>query len=202
MKPLLTVLLLLSLSTAWGAEGGGGDPEAGKQKSAVCAGCHGADGNSANPEWPKLAGQNERYLLKQLQDFKEGRRQNPLMNSQVASLSAQDMSDLAAYYASQQGSPGSTSPEQVELGQQVYRGGNLQTGLPACMGCHDPKGSGNPAAAWPALSGQHPKYVEVQLRNYRDGLRANDPEGIMRSVASKMKTVEIQAVAQYVAGLH
>ncbi len=192
-------ILLCSLFTVSQAAG---DPEAGKQKSAVCAGCHGADGNSSNPEWPKLAGQGEAYLYKQLQDFKSKDRENALMNAQVASLSEQDMRDLAAYFAGQKPTPGATPPEFVELGQQVYRGGNIGTGLPACMGCHSPTGAGNPPAVFPRLSGQHSKYVETQLRGYRDRLRANDPQGMMRKIAQRMTVEEMQAVAQYVAGLH
>lgn len=203
MKPLrslgLFVIASLFSVTAY-AEGG--DVEAGQQKSTVCAGCHGADGNSVNPEWPKLAGQSEKYLFRQLNDFKSKRRENPLMSAQAAGLSEQDMRDLAAYFAAQKRKPGSASPDAVALGQQVYRGGNLQTGVPACMGCHEPTGAGNPMAAFPALSGQHPKYVESQLRSYRDGLRDNDPDGVMRGVAARMRTAEIAAVSQYVSGLH
>lgn len=203
MKPLriFCFYMMVSLLSVY-AHAEGGDVQAGKQKSAVCAGCHGADGNSVNPEWPKLAGQGETYLFKQLQDFKAKRRDNPVMSAQAAGLSEQDMRDLAAYFASQTVAPGSTSPEAVELGQQVYRGGDLQTGVPACMGCHEPTGAGNPMAAFPALSGQHPKYVENQLRNYRDGLRLNDPKGVMRGIAAKMRTAQISAVSQYVSGLH
>ena len=176
--------------------------DAGRQKAAVCAACHGVDGNSTNPEWPKLAGQHEQYLYKQLVDFKQKKRENPLMTGPVAELSDQDMRDLAAYYASQKGTPGSTSADQLELGQLVYRGGNLKTQLAACIACHGPAGSGNPAAKFPKLSGQHAKYVAQQLLNYRDGTRHNDPAGMMRNVANKMTTAEIEAVSQYIAGLH
>jgi cytochrome c553 len=198
LRVSVSILLCSLLCVAQAA----GDPEAGKQKSAVCAGCHGVDGNSSNPEWPKLSGQGEAYLFKQLLDFNSKDRENALMNAQVANLSEQDMHDLAAYYASQKPTPGSTPPEFVELGQQVYRGGNIGTGLPACMGCHSPTGAGNPRAVFPRLSGQHSKYVENQLRGYRDRLRANDPQGMMRKVAQRMTVEELQAVAQYVAGLH
>lgn len=132
-----------------------GDVAAGKQKSAACAACHGVDGNSSNPEWPKLAGQNPQYLYKQLVDYKENRRENALMAGQVAPLSDQDMQDLAAYFSSQTGTPGSVDPAQVGLGETVYRGGNLKTGVAACSACHGPTGVGNPAAKFPKISGQH-----------------------------------------------
>ncbi len=179
-----------------------GDIAAGKQKSAACAACHGVDGNSANPEWPKLAGQNEKYLFKQLMDFKQEKRVNPLMSGPVAPLSKQDMEDLAAYFASQSGTPGSAEPGQLELGEMIYRGGNLETGVAACMGCHAPTGVGNAAAAFPKLSGQHSKYTSTQLRHFRDNIRANDQAGMMRTVAGKMTVEEIEAVSQYIAGLH
>jgi cytochrome c553 len=179
-----------------------GDVAAGKQKSAACAACHGADGNSTNPDWPKLAGQNENYIAKQLMDFKEGRRVNALMSGPVAALSKQDMEDLAAYFASQTGTPNSAEATQLELGELIYRGGNMETGVAACMGCHSPAGAGNPAAAFPMLSGQHSKYTSTQLRHFRDNVRANDKASMMRTVARKMTVEEIEAVSQYMAGLH
>lgn len=179
-----------------------GDIAAGKQKSAACAACHGADGNSTNPEWPKLAGQNAKYLLKQLMDFKKQKRVNPLMSGPVAPLSKQDMEDLAAYFASQSGTPGSAEANQLELGELIYRGGNIETGVAACMGCHSPTGAGNAAAAFPMLSGQHSKYTSTQLRHFRDNVRANDKANMMRTIAGKMTVAEIEAVSQYIAGLH
>ncbi len=179
-----------------------GDAEAGKQKSAVCAACHGVDGNSSNPEWPKLAGQNHKYLYKQLVDYKENRRENALMAGQVAALTDQDMQDLAAYFASQTGTPGAADPAQLGLGETVYRGGNLKTGVAACSACHGPTGVGNPAAKFPKISGQHDVYVKQQLLMFRDEKRRNDPSAMMRNVASKMSVAEIEAVSQYVSGLH
>ena len=179
-----------------------GDISSGKQKSAVCAACHGMDGNSLNPEWPKLAGQNEKYLIKQLKDFKNQIRVSPLMSGPVANLSEQDMEDLAAYFSSQTVTPGSADANKVALGQLVYRGGNLETGVTACTACHSPTGAGNPAAEYPMLSGQYSKYVNQQLRNFRDGIRKNDQASIMRSIASKMTVEEIEAVSSYIAGLH
>lgn len=201
MKKLITVAafgILLGLgATAQAA----GDPAAGQQKSATCAGCHGADGNSVNPEWPKLAGQHVKYVVKQLQNFKDMDRVNNLMNGLAAALSQEDMEDLAAYYESQALAPAQADPGLVELGKQVFRGGNLQTGLSACTGCHGPNGNGNPAAGFPSLAGQHAQYTETQLKSYRTAERANDPGQMMRNVASRMTDEEIKAVASYIQGL-
>ena len=198
----INILLFLTIFLVSTPLMAGGDAAAGKQKSVSCAACHGADGNSVNPEWPKLAGQSEQYLLKQLKDFKHQRRVNPLMSGPVAVLSDQDMADLAAYFAGQTGTPGSTDPTRLELGERVYRGGNLERGGAACMACHSPTGAGNEAAAFPKLSGQHSKYVGMQLRHFRDGVRNNDRARMMRNVANKMTTEEIEAVSDYIAGLH
>ncbi len=179
-----------------------GDPAAGKAKSAVCAGCHGADGNSTNPEWPKLAGQHQSYTAKQLKDYKSGKRQNPTMLGMVAGLSDQDMEDLAAYFATQSISIGEADPELVDMGEKIYRGGNLGTGLAACMGCHGPGGGGNPAAKFPSVAGQHAKYATTTLSEFKAEARANDPNKMMRMVAGKMTKKEIEAVASYMAGLH
>jgi cytochrome c553 len=179
-----------------------GDVAAGKAKSAACAACHGPDGNSSNPEWPKLAGQGAGYLAKQLEEFKAGKRANPVMSGQAAGLSEADIADLAAYFGSQKVQLGVAEPGAVQLGEQLYRGGNPGAGIAACMGCHGPAGNGNPMARFPALSGQHPQYVANALREFRAGARNNDPNGMMRSVAERMTDREIEAVSQYVAGLH
>lgn len=178
-----------------------GDPEAGKAKATPCQSCHGPDGNSLNPEWPKLAGQNARYLKKQLEDFKSGARVNPIMSSIAAALSEEDIANLAVYYSSQTITEGTTPEEYVKLGQKLYRQGNKESGVPACMACHGPAGNGNPAAAWPRLSGQHAKYVENQLKAYHTNGRANDPNGMMRGVAKKITNEEVTAISHYVSGL-
>jgi cytochrome c553 len=178
-----------------------GDATRGKGLSASCAACHGADGNSVNPEWPKLAGQGETYLYKQLVDYKEGRRQNVLMAGQVANLSNQDMRDLAAYFSSQTMSAGTADAALVELGEQIYRGGNAATGVAACIACHGPNGQGNPAAMFPKVAGQHARYNADQLRYFRDESRANDNGRMMRNIARRMTDQEIEAVSQYMAGL-
>jgi cytochrome c553 len=179
-----------------------GNPEAGETKATPCQSCHGPDGNSPSPEWPKLAGQHARYLKKQLQDYKSGARSNPVMSSMAANLNDEDIKHLVVYYASQTIDQGSTPEEYLELGQKLYRQGNKETGVPACAACHGPAGDGNPAAAWPRIAGQHAKYVEEQLKAYRQGDRANDPNRMMRDVAKKMTDEEITAIAHYVAGLY
>ncbi len=178
------------------------DIEAGKTKSAPCAACHGVDGNSVNPQWPKIAGQHPKYIHKQLRDFKTKARVNAIMNAQAAKLTEQDMRDLAAYFAAQATSPGSVGDEVPQLGARVYRGGISEQNVPACSACHSPAGVGNAAAVFPRLSYQHPQYVADQLRAYRAGRRANDPAGLMRDIASRMTDEQIDAVARYVSGLH
>lgn len=179
-----------------------GDAAAGKSKSTVCAGCHGADGNSVNPVWPKLAGQNQAYLVKQLKEFKSGKRNNAIMSVNAAPLSEQDMADLSAFYAGQTGTTAKPDAALVALGEKIYRGGNKKTGVPACMGCHGPAGSGNPAAAFPALAGQHAQYTASTLREFQQEKRANDINDMMRMTAAKMSQKEIDAVSNFIAGLY
>lgn len=191
-------LLVVSISPAYA----GGDAAAGKTKSATCAGCHGMDGNSANPDWPNLAGQGVVYIEKQLNAFKAGERQNATMAPMVAPLTAQDIADLAAFYSAQTPKTGAAEESLVELGQKIYRGGNPNSGVAACIGCHGPGGKGNPTAKFPALSGQHAKYVETQLNAFKAGERSNDAAKMMRNTASNMTGEEIKAVASYIQGLH
>jgi len=184
-----------------------GNAEAGHSKSQVCAGCHTADGNATIPNYPKLAGQHASYLLKQLHDFKSGARKNPIMSPQVASLSEQDMEDLAAYFSSQKRTLGAaTDAAMRELGQRIYRGGNETKALPACMACHSPDGAGNPPAKYPNLGGQNADYVAKTLMDFRSGARGMDPKDsagkIMHDIAKRMDDAEIKAVAHYVPGLH
>ena len=179
-----------------------GDASAGKGKSVACAACHGSDGNSPSDMFPKLAGQHESYLVKQLVDFKSGARKNAVMAPMVAALTEQDMADLGAFYASNKVSPGAVAEELVEAGQTIYRAGNKESGLPACMACHGPTGAGMPAAKWPALAGQYTSYIELQLKAFADGTRTNDPNNMMADIAKKMTADEIKAVSAYVAGLH
>jgi cytochrome c553 len=173
----------------------------------VCAACHAADGNSQIAVNPKLAGQIPEYLYKQLTNFKaaEGKkaeRENPVMAGMVASLSPEDMRNLAAYFAGKAAKPGAAkNKDLVALGQKIYRGGIANKGVAACASCHGPNAAGMPAQ-YPRLSGQHFEYIEAQLKAFRSGERANDPNGSMRGVAGKLSDREIQAAADYVAGLH
>jgi len=179
-----------------------GNAAAGEKKSGVCMGCHGPNGNSLNPSWPKLAGQGAGYLVKQLADFKTGARKDPIMNGQAAALSEQDMADLAAYYSKQTVSPGSADKDKLTLGQNLYRGGNKDKGVAACIGCHGPSGAGNPAAKFPALGSQQSAYSVKALQDFRSGARSNDQSKMMRDIAARLSDKEIEAVSSYIAGLH
>lgn len=169
----------------------------------VCASCHGADGNSMVPANPRLAGQPEAYIYKQLMDFKSGARVNPTMNGFAAGLSEADMRNLAAYFSGQTPKDGkATDVKLAEQGKKLYHGGRQSTGLPACMACHSPTGAGIPAQ-FPRLAGQHAAYVAAQLKAYRAGERKNDEpyKGAMRAIASKLSDDDIKALAEYIAGL-
>jgi cytochrome c553 len=200
-KPLVFSIVFLFSAGVSGVYAGG-DASAGKTKSATCAGCHGVDGNSANPEWPNLAGQGAAYLEKQLREFKAGQRQNATMAPMAAPLADQDMADLAAFYSTQTAKVGAADESLVEDGQKIYRGGNAANGVSACIGCHGPAGRGNPAAKFPALTGQHAKYIENQLYAFKTGERDNDAAKMMRNIASSMSDQDIKAVASYIQGLH
>lgn len=196
---MLCLLLSLGLSQAHGA----GDAGAGQARTAVCAACHGADGNSAVPIFPKLAGQGERYLLEQLQAIKSGARPVPEMTGQLDPLSDQALADIAAYYAGQVASVGTADPALVEQGQALYRGGRLAAGLPACTACHGPNGAGLAAAGFPHLSGQQAPYIIKQLTNFREGVRTTDGDAMtMRTIAGKLSNQDISALAAYIQGLH
>ncbi|VAW62661.1 Cytochrome c4 [hydrothermal vent metagenome] len=167
---------------------------------AVCAGCHMPDGNSAVDMFPKLAGQHAQYLTHQLNDYKSGVRTDATMNGMAAALAtADDIANVAAFYASKKSSPAAADASKVALGKDVYRGGNTTSSLPACMGCHGTDGSGNPAARFPSLAGQHAAYTIKQLKSFRDGSRTNDNNKMMQNVANKMTAAEIEAVANYIA---
>ena len=197
----LTALAIAGLLLASGAHAAG-DAAAGQTKSAACAACHMADGNSVTPIWPKLAGQHAAYLAKQLSDFKAGNRTDPTMSAMAAPLSEQDVLDLAAYFSSQTMSGGAASPDLVKAGETLYRAGDAVRGVTACTACHGPTGSGNPDAGFPRLGGQQTDYVVKQLKAFRDGTRANDANAMMRDIAAKMTDQQIAAVASYVSGLH
>lgn len=193
-----------------------GDPTEGLElaNSSGCGGCHGADGNSPVPSFPKIAGLGANYLFKQLQDIREGNRVIVEMDGLVDDYDDEELKDLAAYYNSQTLQLAGAKPLEVrvnagikvdglKLGARVYRAGNLETNVPSCMGCHSPRGLGNEPAGYPRLGGQYSEYIAKQLRMFRDGERVNDGNSaIMRTVAKNMTNAEIDAVANFIAGLN
>ena len=206
-KLIVSLLLTLGITGAAVAAEGPvkGDATAGQAKAAVCGACHGPDGNSPAPNFPKLAGQGERYLTKQMQDIKSGKRTVLEMTGLLTNLSDQDLADIAAYFASQKGSVGAADPKLVARGEKLFRGGDLEKGLPACTGCHSPNGAGIAAAGFPHLSGQHATYIAKQLTDFRkeEAGRANDGDAmIMRTIARKLSDEDIAAVSSYIQGLH
>lgn len=198
MKKYILVLVLY-LPLLLHAEG---DPVRGKDKSAVCAACHGPQGVSVNPLWPNLAGQHASYILKQLKDFREGHsRETPMMTPLVASLSVSDMDDLAVYYSQLQPAKGKIQDKEWLRGEQLYRAGDVKKHITACIACHAPKGLGNPYAAFPRLAGQYAEYTISQLQAFKEGKRANDLQEIMRDISGRMSQDDITAIAHYLEGL-
>jgi cytochrome c553 len=198
---LLTIFLLAG--TAYSDPLVDGNAEAGKVKAVTCGACHGPDGNSVNPVWPSIAGQHPTYLVEQLQAFKGGRRNEPLMLGQVMLLSEDDMKNLAVYFAEKPAaSKAVADPSTVDRGQRIYRGGDRQSGTPACNACHGPTGRGNPAASVPSLKGQYAVYTAAQLRAYASGARQSDgPTRVMRDIAARLSEEDILAVSSYMQGL-
>ena len=205
-----TLAVLLAASYAsFAAEEAKIKPDLAKAKAiaeSVCIACHGADGNSALPTNPILAGQGAEYLLKQLTEFKvpEGKlaiRNNPVMAGMTSTLSREDMQGLAQYFSQQKQKPSSaTNRKLVTTGQNLWRKGDFERGIPACAGCHGPSGAGVPNQ-YPRLSGQYAEYTELQLKNFRSEERSNDSEKIMRTIADKLSDKQIKALADYIAGL-
>jgi cytochrome c553 len=208
-KVLVSLLLTLGIT---GIAHAAGNAEAGQEKVAVCGACHGADGNSAAPNFPKLAGQGERYLFKQLQDIKAGSsptaepgvgRKVLEMTGILEPYSDQDLQDIAAYFSSQKMTVGMADPALVAQGEKLFRGGKVEDGMPACTGCHSPSGVGNNLAGFPHLGGQHAAYTAKQLTAFREGERTNDGDAmIMRTIASKLSNKDIEALSSYIQGLH
>lgn len=200
MKTLVKTLFLLlaTVSVAHAA----GDAAAGKDKVMMCSACHGADGNSMVGTFPKLAGQGEKYLIKQMKDVQSGARQIVAMTGMLDNMTDQDLADIAAYYASQTQSPGVAQDELLDLGERIFRAGDQEKGLAACSGCHSPRAIGNAPGGFPRLAGQHAEYLASTLKDYQTETRANDGDSkIMRGVAGRLSDKEIKAVANYIAGL-
>ena len=190
---------------AWAA----GDATAGAAKAAPCAACHGPDGNSGAPAFPKIAGQSARYLSKQIHDIKSGVRPVPAMQPTVEPLTNQDIEDIAAFFASKKASVNQAKKDLVAKGEQIYRGGIREKGVPACAACHAPDGIGNSPAGFPRLGGQHADYISAQLKAYRaaadgdaTGRVTDGDTKPMRSISARLSDAEIAALASYVSGLH
>lgn len=209
LRIFVFVTLMGSLALSFAA-----DPAAGKGKTAACGGCHGADGNSVAPTFPRLAGQNMRYLKNQLSAFKSGARENEMMQPMAANLSEKDMEDISAYYAAQE-QIFSTDDEQyldededievtdelIAAGKKFYRGGNTKSGAAACTGCHGPDGSGNEPAGFPMVKGQYALVIAKALRDFKSGQRSSDTSTMMPMIAKKMTDEEINAVASYISSM-
>ncbi len=194
------LLLLTSLQVQ--AEG---DATAGQSKAAICAACHGADGNSMVPQWPKLAGQHPGYTERQLILIQSGARSVPEMVGIVASMSEQDFADVSAFFASQKNNGGVADETLSPLGEKLWRAGNAETGVPACMACHGPGGEGNPLAGYPALAGQHGVYTSKMLKGFRAGDNWGEKDTnshIMNDAAARLSDDEIAALASFIQGLY
>lgn len=204
LRPVVTVfgaLALLAMSSHANAQG---SAAAGEAKSAVCAACHGLDGNSPNPVWPSLAGQHAAYITRQIEAFKTGEREDALMSSFAGQLNDADTADVAAFFESQVRQPRGADPALIELGERVYQAGDADRGIPGCIACHGPAGNGNPLAGYPVVSGQHATYVANTLRAYANGTRRSDASvnNMMQEIAVGLSDEEIDAVASYLQGLH
>ena len=205
MKRLIFLVFLVSSLAVGRGAAAAGDAAAGQAKSTVCAACHGVDGNSANPEWPSLAGQHESYTVAQLKAFKGGDRVNVLMSAQAMGLSEQDMEDLAAYYAAQTVKPTpATDPELAAAGEKLYRVGDAEREISACASCHGPRGRGNGPGGMPAIAGQMSAYLIAQLKAYADGSRVADSDiktSMMRLVSANLTEEDMEALASFVGAL-
>ena len=208
MKKGIVTILLGSIAV-WAQAA---DLKAGEEKAMVCVACHGPGGVSANPDWPSLAGQGQKYIEKQLKDFKSGERPNMVMQPQAGMLSDEDIVNVAAYFAAQTPPQATTegagdNPEELlALGEALYRGGDMSKNVPACMACHGPTGAGIEPAAFPRISGQHAKYTRTQLDAFRTSAlidqQASEPDRASLVVAEKLTPKQIEAVARYMQGLH
>jgi len=206
-RALAAVFGVVPLSLVSVSASAAGDPAAGEAKAVTCSACHGADGNSMVPNFPKLAGLGEKYLLKQMKDIRDGRRPVATMAGQVDNMTDQDLADIAAYFDAQSRSTETANADLVDLGRKIYLSGIMERKVAACSGCHSPSGQGNAPAGFPALAGQHPDYIATQLTMFRKGYedpagRTNDGDSkIMRTTAFGLSDLEIKAVASFAAGL-
>jgi len=195
-------IILMSVGLASVAQAAGNAAAGEKIVTGVCAACHGIDGNSVITTNPKLAQQHPEYIAKQLANFKSGERKNAVMSGMAASLSQEDMANVAAYFGSQKAKVGSAKTNAAgSLGEKIYRGGIASVGVPACASCHGATGAGIPVQ-FPRLSGQHADYVVTQLKAFYSGERANDNAKVMRMIAAKMADADLASVADYIQGLH
>lgn len=204
MLRIALALVVLGI-TATNSATAAGDPEAGQAKAAVCAACHGMDGNSQIAQWPKIAGQHEDYLARQTRMVRDQQRNVPQMYPMVMNLSDEDIADISAWYASQTIKPGVADDALVETGRTLYHGGDVDRGIPACMACHGPVGNGIPGTGWPMVRAQHATYTADRLRRYRSG-ETNGPDdansATMVAIAAGLTDAEIEALASYIEGLH
>tara|TARA_R110001583_G_scaffold1542_7_gene11959 strand:- start:6373 stop:6972 length:600 start_codon:yes stop_codon:yes gene_type:complete len=198
MKKIILSLVFV-LGSVHSANAVEGDVKLGQQKSAMCAACHGPDGNSLVSMYPSLAGQSASYVAKQLADFKSGERQDPVMVGMVAGLSATDMNDLAAYYAVQ--IPKAGVGEGSAAGHKLYFGGDVKKGITACVACHGVKGQGMAQAGFPAIAGQNSDYLKKQITTFRDGSRSNDKNNMMRNIAINLSDSDIDELVKYMSSL-
>lgn len=195
---LYSIALMFTFSTAHA-----GDAEVGKTKALACGGCHGMDGNSMVETFPKLAGQNEKYIIHQLKAFKTSQgRSNPLMLGMAAALSEADMADIGAYFQQQKTSSAAPNDaSKLVLGREIYNGGDVAKGVPACKACHSPTGAGNAGTGYAQVGGQYVGYTLAQLHAFKDGSRTTDAKSLMRDIVAKMSDAELEAVANYIASL-
>lgn len=198
MNKIISLILAILFSSQLQA----GDAAKGKTKTGVCASCHAEDGNSVIAINPKLAGQGEKYLIKQLQDFKSKERDNAIMFPMAGMLNDEDIENVAAYYASQKVQHMAVADKYIKVAEKIYRGGDSDRDIPACIACHGANGNGLSAAGFPAIGGQHPEYTIATLKAFRSGARSNDDNGIMRDIVAKMSDQQIEALGHYLVGLH
>ncbi|MGO2074426.1 MAG: c-type cytochrome [Pseudoalteromonas sp.] len=208
-KIALSLTILLGALSASNATAFDGDVNAGKEKSATCAACHGPDGNAPVNIYPKIAGQHADYIYKQLTEFKLGMtsggkegRMEPVMSGMAMPLSDQDMKDLAAYFSSLNMSEGATPENVVEAGSMLFKAGDVERGIPSCAACHGPRGNGSSLANFPKIAFQHPEYIKSQLEKFREGTRNNDHNEMMQDIAAKLTDKDIEVLSKYLGGLH